>query len=96
VISYYINCNRHHHFFFAFSPTTEFESSVPFARLLVQRYRYGTIARQERQENQLETRSGFGQKRTFRQAFQFATAQRHDSRAQQRLRRIPIQSRQPR
>jgi len=86
---------NHHHIFF-FSPTTEFESSVPSARLLVQRYRYGTIARQERQENQLETRSRFGPKGTFRQAFQFATAQRHDSRAQQRLRRIPIQSRQPR
>lgn len=60
--------------FFFFSSTTELESSVPFTRLLVQRDWYGKVARQERQENQLETRTRLGSKRSFGQALQFTTS----------------------
>lgn len=82
-------------FFFIvfFSTTTELESSVPFARLRLQRHRYGQIAGQEREENQFETRAGLGQKRTFGQTFQLTAGKGHDSRAQQRLRSVPVQSR---
>lgn len=43
--------------FMIFSPTTKLESSIPFTWLLIQRHRYGKIAGQECQKNQLETRT---------------------------------------
>lgn len=81
---------------FILSPTTKLEPSIPFTRLLIQRHRYGKITGQECQENQLETRAWSGSKRSIGQAFQFATIKRHDSRTQQWLRSIPIQSWQSR
>lgn len=79
-----------------FSSISEFESSVPSARLLVQCGRHRAIARPKREENQPEARPGPGPKGSVAQAVQTAPGQRHHRRSQQRLRYLQVQSRQSR
>lgn len=49
---------------FLCSPTAKLVASIPLARILIQRHRYGSLAGQKCQKDQSQTRPRLGQKRT--------------------------------
>lgn len=72
------------------SSTGQPEPSVPSARALVQRDRYGPVAGHQRQEDQPEARAGPGSPWAAAPAVQSAPAEGYRGGAEQRLRRDAV------